>query len=584
MNILEKYIDFDKVEIRRPSLSDIKTGIESAKAKYKKIKAFPGKLKEDMPEIKAQIKHYTKPRVKWWGNIEGLGDYYAEGYRSLNQREWKGIKDTTYDFVSWLKLYGYMLKTLGPYMPQLMKGMFRYNWMISYITAAHMMDRHKLGLRGKQLRYAQENFFSVVHNSVDVVKKILERDENLNPSWNKKAAELRAKTVMFDEMTPKNLMMGFPDLDWIDIACCSICLPGEVDQLANAYYVDAAQRIGVAPDVCPFPTSEVGCAIVDDYPRVGSCFITSNMPCDGSMGVGAFMDRYLAGVPTYALSPPQRFLDPETNKYAVQDMKNCIKFIEDQYGVKWDWDHFWKKAEEYNETTQCMLDKWDVNCTPYPQVVGSALALQREYEFQAAACLDEYMTKTDLKVNEMMLKGYEEDKAADVKDYKYRAIVWCCPAHYYTHFTTWAEQVWGIRTLVDMECMLSHHFFEIGNEEQAMVDLVMAYERMMMRSHSNGGYINALDECWKMCEKFNANIVIMYDHVSCKNFGGLHGLFEDQARERGIHLIWVQHDLMDHRTVSRKTMRDDVSRYMETVFHEKPLDPTYVNYSDEMTW
>ena len=38
--------------------------------------------------------------------------------------------------------------------------------------------------------------------------------------------------------------------------------------------------------------------------------------------------------------------------------------------------------------------------------------------------------------------------------------------------------------------------------------------RMTMRSHSNGGYVNALDECWKMCEKFNANIVFMYNHVS----------------------------------------------------------------------
>ena len=106
---------------------------------------------------------------------------------------------------------------------------------------------------------------------------------------------------------------------------------------------------------------------------------------------------------------------------------------------------------------------------------------------------------------------------------------------------------------------------------------------MMMRSHSNGGYVNALDECWKMCEKFNANIVIMYDHVSCKNFGGLHGLFEDQARERGIHLIWVQHDLMDPRTVSRKAMRDAVNKYMLTVFREEPLDPTYLDYSDELT-
>ena len=57
--------------------------------------------------------------------------------------------------------------------------------------------------------------------------------------------------------------------------------------------------------------------------------------------------------------------------------------------------------------------------------------------------------------------------------------------------------------------------------------MAMAYERMMMRSHSNGGYVNALDECWKMCEKFNANIVIMYDHVSAKTWRSS-GLFEDQ--------------------------------------------------------
>ena len=533
---------------------------------------------------KSLFKHYTKPRVKWWGDIEGLGEYYTEGYRSMNQREWKGLKDTAYDFASWLKVYGFMLYKLGPLMPQLAKSLFRYPWMTTYLTAANMLDRHKLGLRGNQLRYTQENFYSVIHNSVEVIAKILERDENLNPSWNKKAAELRAKTVMFDEMTPSIIMAGFPTLDWIDVAMSPVCLPGEVDQMANIYYVDAAERMGLAPDVCPLPSAEVGCAIVNDYPRVGSSFITSSMPCDGSLGAALFMDRYMRDLPRYTLTPPQRFNEPETNEYAVKDIKNCIKFIEDTYGVKWDWDNFWKKAEEYNISTECMEEKWNVNCTPYPQVIGSALSLQREYEYQTAGCLDPFMTKTDCKVTEMMLKGYEEDKAADKRDYKYRAIVWCCPAHYYTHFTTWAEQVWGIRTLVDMESMLSHHYYTIGDEEQALVEMAMSYERMMMRSHSNGGYANALDECWKMCEKFDANIVIMYDHVSCKNFGGLHGLFEDQARERGIHLIWVEHDLMDPRTVSRKAMRSAVNNYMSAVFREEPLDPTYVDYDDELTW
>ena len=228
------------------------------------------KLKKALPGIVKDVKHYAKPRVKL--HNKGLGDYYTEGYRSLNQREWKGVKDTAYDFASWLKVYGYMAVALGKHPVALTKSFVRYPWMASYLTVANMLDRHKLGLRGKQLRYTQEQFYGVVHNSVDVIAKIIERDENLNYQTIKRAAKLRAKTVMFDEMTPSIIMAGFPMLDWIDIAMSPVCLPGEVDQNANIMYVDAAERMGLAADVCPLPSAEVGCAIVDDYPQVGSSF------------------------------------------------------------------------------------------------------------------------------------------------------------------------------------------------------------------------------------------------------------------------------------------------------------------------
>ena len=192
------------------------------------------KLKKALPGIIKDVRHYAKPRVKL--HNEGLGDYYTEGYRSLNQREWKGVKDTAYDFASWLKVYGYMAVTLGKHPVALTRSFMRYPWMASYLTVANMLDRHKLGLRGKQLRYTQEQFYGVVHNSVDVIAKIIERDENLNSPHNKRAAKLRAKTVMFDEMTPSIIMAGFPMLDWIDIAMSPVCLPGEVDQNANITY------------------------------------------------------------------------------------------------------------------------------------------------------------------------------------------------------------------------------------------------------------------------------------------------------------------------------------------------------------
>ena len=65
---------------------------------------------------------------------------------------------------------------------------------------------------------------------------------------------------------------------------------------------------------------------------------------------------------------------------------------------------------------------------------------------------------------------------------------------------------------------------------------------------------------------------------------GLQGLFDEQAREKGVHLIWVEHDLMDPRTVSRRDMRSKVNNYMVNVFQEEPLDPSLVEFEDDVTW
>ena len=122
------------------------------------------------------------------------------------------------------------------------------------------------------------------------------------------------------------------------------------------------------------------------------------------------------------------------------------------------------------------------------------------------------------------------------------------------------------------------------DKEEAINDLCRLYERMVMRRHTNGGHDHVLGELWRQCENFNANVVIMYQHVCCKTMAGLQGLFDDQARELGIHLIWVEHDLMDPRTVSRKDMRGRVNNYMVNVMHAEPVDATLIDIDDEVTW
>ena len=65
---------------------------------------------------------------------------------------------------------------------------------------------------------------------------------------------------------------------------------------------------------------------------------------------------------------------------------------------------------------------------------------------------------------------------------------------------------------------------------------------------------------------------------------GYHGLFEEEARKHGIHLIWVTHSLMEPRDASRADMRTEVNRYMRTVLREEPLDPTLEDFDDSDAW
>ncbi|MFA6866090.1 MAG: 2-hydroxyacyl-CoA dehydratase family protein [Clostridia bacterium] len=521
----------------------------------------------------AETKNTTK--------VKGLGDLF-NGKIATTRREWKGFKDTMYDFGRWLKCWKLIIIGLTFKAPiQTVKSLFRYRWMASYLSTPAFVDRHTLGLKGYELRYAHNQFFTVLEHSVNMLATMLKADKHLNGN-SKKAAALRKKIVIFDEMMPCQIGGFFPNLIFIPIQMIPVFEAGEVDQSANLPYIDAIENFGLPADSCPLPAAESGCAALDDYPLCGDYFIGSSMPCDGSVSATVFMDRYFK-LPSYQIAPPVRFNEPEIQAYAVKNIQGCIKWLEEQTGEKCDWDHYFEVAKRYNTETQYMLDKWEINRTPYPQVCGASLALHREYAFQVAGNLDPKFVKNDIKVHDLMMKGYEQDKKLD-NQAKYRAIVWGCPAHYYSNFTFWAQNCWGIKTLVDMECMLSHHFFNTEDKYKSLVDLATAYERMTMRSHTNGGFVNVLDECWKMCEYFNCNIVIMYYHVSCKSMNGLQGLFEEQARERGIHLIWVEHDLCDRRTVSRKSMRGKVNNYMETVFKAKPLDPTLVEYNDDLTW
>ena len=91
-------------------------------------------------------------------------------------------------------------------------------------------------------------------------------------------------------------------------------------------------------------------------------------------------------------------------------------------------------------------------------------------------------------------------------------------------------------------------------------------------------------ELWEYMERFNCDMVAMYDQLQCKGVQGVHGLFEDEFRRRDVKAFWIPHALPDCRTVSRAEIRRLINDYMSTVMHEEPLDPSLLDFDDSMTW
>ena len=506
-----------------------------------------------------------------------LGRLYRKGAMATVRREWRGIKDTAYDFYEWARMWVMLLMTFSKDLIPALNSALHYRWMISYFCCHGFMDKNIMGLRGSNLRMSHILIYDIFRYVAENLVFLSKADRK-----NGNSTELNKMLVTFDEMTMGQIMAGFPDLLGIPHQLLPVFLVSEIDQLTCVPYIDAVESFGLPADCCPVPSSECGALVIDALPDMGSGFISSSMPCDGSTMASSYFSRRFPNTPVFHLCFPVRYEDETVLQSAAEDIKACIKFIEDQTGAKWNWDAYFSAMKRFNLETSYELQKWEINKTPYPQLLGPVYELFRKWNYEMDGGIDPRVIGTCEKVNKILLEAYEKREEAWPGKMKYRAIVWSCPAHYYANFSNWAANCWGINVLVEMESLNFTKPLETEDKEEALRDLARLYERMVMRRHTNGGYHNVVTELWRQCEDWNAKLIIMYQNVACKNMATVQGLLDDQGRERGYDLIWIEHDLMDPRTVSRRTMRDKVNEYMRTVMNAEPIDPSLVEFEDEV--
>ncbi len=512
-----------------------------------------------------------------------LGDLYIDGGKVRRRREWRGLSDTLYDYSRWLGI----MFTLGKFVakPRNVKAMFRYRWMANYLAVPMMVDRHTQGLRGEYLRMCHVEQDLIIDDVAKLLDNLFRGDRRIGND-----TEFSKKVVLVDENEMTAVLMGFPMLKGLSRETPSTYVSVLLNQHAAEHYIDLAQEFGLAGDVCPMPEAEAGVSIDDDAPVLGACAIQCNTTCDGSLlGNGVISKRLELedGIPVFQLAAPLRHREDDVQEYAAQEIRNAIAFIEKHTGAKWDWDAYFDCARRVNYATKCRQEWLEMNRTDYPQVFGSNLAHYTETNDITIGGRVAAFEKADRELTRLAEKAFRAKKRA-AREYRHRAIIWGVQSHYYMDFLVWLLNCWGIVPLTDMLSMVSTRVLAEEdtpeNRETAIYDMAWLTENMIMRNRTHGGYKVLLDELWEFCEQFNADMVILWEHMSCKALTGMHGMFEERAREKGIHLVWVTHDLFDPRIISRQGVRDQINNYMRTVMQEEPLDPSLEVLHDEESW
>ena len=541
--------------------------------------AFKKKLDLKNLDIKKAAKDF------WYGKPHGerrLGDLYEDKTGLYKHREWRGVKDTMYYFYNvWLYNYVHMVIDVQKFggVVNFAKGVWRYRWVgQTYLPVLHWFDRGMEGLRGEALRASPWHYRGMVCETIRQFQRMFAADTKLHGG---KKNDLWYHTMAHNETVWGGIFYPWSDqFDNVSMEMIPYFVTCHVNSHTVHNYIDAVQSIGLPGDPCPMCQAESGLFVLDDMPDYAPFTITSNEACDASVATSVLQDWFL-DKPLFAMPQPMQFDDPLVLKHCAREIEECWRFIEEQTGVPFNWDQLVKKLEQQNELQKFEWEKWEVAAkTSYYPINGVAQALYRIYYSQDGD--RKIWHDCDKKVRKIMEKCVRK-KINSFPNTRHRVIAWSCAPLYYSHWCTWAYNCWGLNVVINMDSLMFDMTIRTDTYENCLEDMARYHMWAPMRRMAVGG-MHHIFELWENMEKFNCDMVAMYDQLQCKGMQGVLGLFEDEFRARNIHAFWMPHALPDSRTVSRMEIRRIINDYMTTVMHEEPLDPSLLDFDDSMGW
>ena len=104
------------------------------------VKDDARRVKEEFNDFMALDKAGKIDRIV--NGEKSLGRLYRKGAMATVRREWRGVKDTAYDFYEWARTWGMLLMTFSKDLIPAVNSLFWYRWMVSYFCCHSFMVKN----------------------------------------------------------------------------------------------------------------------------------------------------------------------------------------------------------------------------------------------------------------------------------------------------------------------------------------------------------------------------------------------------------------------------------------------------------
>ena len=101
---------------------------------------------------------------------------FYKGSGIAKHREWRGLKDTFYDYTQWVINLGILAKFITISPVRIVKGLFEYRWFGGYIGALHMVDKCTAGMRGPALRVSHTQMHAIMKGTTGMIGNSMKGD------------------------------------------------------------------------------------------------------------------------------------------------------------------------------------------------------------------------------------------------------------------------------------------------------------------------------------------------------------------------------------------------------------------------